>query len=743
MKKIWIVFGLISSSLGNFSLSALALFFAPSAARFGEFAIAFTFYTILISFYRPLVCDALINRDLYPDSNNREFLFDSMLVSIIFSLFSFLLYISIPWLHSSALLTIIFSLPALLMHDALRFKFLSVNSNKDSATLDIVWTSGFAFLTLLFYFLGRNSTINLLITWVVPTFFTTAYGCIKLLKFDAKAWKKSWLFSTRQIWIPNFKDFIYGQGAIQSILLFAIIFMNPGSISSFRIAVSMLFPLTLIQSAHVLSFFNYGDLNYRETLRHVDSSKTLRIRKRIFRFSLAYSFMIVVFSQYLLNFLTKFDNVLDQTVVGLCSIMILINFSQINIIQRIRKKNKYHELVRIRKHFLPILIFQAVVFTFFMDFHGLLSAIIVYQIIVTIKFSRVCNDDSSSRPIGIICEFNSGGAFLAALNQFETYLRSARDSLFYSPVTVDKIALMLPTSKQVGENVIYLKFPSTIFDLSQVLPFLVNFRKAWIRTGRPLLFAHGIRSGFLISICTLTRPVILLHRNIDIGLPLATRSLLKVRQIFCRKLLSVSPVPEAQSSVEFYPILSPLLINHMNVSRSSRRLQTTPIRILWIARLEFPKLPEMLLSALQYIPKSDYTCRMVGIGPKRLQCQEMALRLNLNIEFIEHSSTMLELKQADLVVLLSEFEGIPFILQEALAANVPVIATRLPGNEFLGGEAFIYANNEKEVLEGILKCLNPNFYEDIFELIRNRWTEIRSVFQSEWKLPDTQYKRED
>ena len=115
MKKIWIVIGLSSSSFGNFSLSMLALSFSQSAKSFSDFAISFTFYTILISFFRPIVCDALINKDLHKDSNNREFLLDAFIISVVFALFSFLLYLIFPQLHSQAFFIIVISLPALLM----------------------------------------------------------------------------------------------------------------------------------------------------------------------------------------------------------------------------------------------------------------------------------------------------------------------------------------------------------------------------------------------------------------------------------------------------------------------------------------------------------------------------------------------------------------------------------------------------------------------------------------------------
>jgi glycosyltransferase involved in cell wall biosynthesis len=400
-------------------------------------------------------------------------------------------------------------------------------------------------------------------------------------------------------------------------------------------------------------------------------------------------------------------------------------------------------MVKIRKGLLPILLIASIVLGLLLDFHGLLIAIIIYQLIFSLKLHRASKKDLPVKSIGIVSEHDSGGAFLAAKHQFEVYLRSSRDPVFYIPDNVELIESLPTASIQNCGSIEYLKFPSSIFRITQVLPFLLKFRKSWIRTGRPQLFAHGIRSGFLVSLCTFSKPLILLHRNIDQGLPFLTRSLIRVHRIYCRKLMSVSPVSETKRNIDFYPILSPLLVDSVDIKRSSNRSKTLPLRILWIARLDFPKLPEMLLSALQHVPKSQYTCRMVGVGPKRSNCQEMALRLNLNVEFVEQSSTLLELRQSDLVILLSDFEGVPFALQEALAAKVPVIASKLPGIEFLGGEAFIYANNEKEVLEAILKCLNADYYNEVFEINRERWNDIKMVFNCEWKIPNKQTSEND
>jgi glycosyltransferase involved in cell wall biosynthesis len=95
---------------------------------------------------------------------------------------------------------------------------------------------------------------------------------------------------------------------------------------------------------------------------------------------------------------------------------------------------------------------------------------------------------------------------------------------------------------------------------------------------------------------------------------------------------------------------------------------------------------------------------------------------------------MQELQKSDVLVLLSQFEGIPFILQEALACGVVVICSKLPGNEFLGGTSFDYVETHDELLTSLLSLMKREHLAMRQKMVRDRWVFIRPKLHSTWDI---------
>lgn len=109
-------------------------------------------------------------------------------------------------------------------------------------------------------------------------------------------------------------------------------------------------------------------------------------------------------------------------------------------------------------------------------------------------------------------------------------------------------------------------------------------------------------------------------------------------------------------------------------------------RFLFVGRMATVKGLPVLFEALQPVVKAfpDFELRLVGDGPQRAEF-EAAVRargLKRNIRFLgalNASEVRAELATADAFVLPSYAEGVPVVLMEAMAAGVPVIATRIAG----------------------------------------------------------------
>jgi glycosyltransferase involved in cell wall biosynthesis len=111
------------------------------------------------------------------------------------------------------------------------------------------------------------------------------------------------------------------------------------------------------------------------------------------------------------------------------------------------------------------------------------------------------------------------------------------------------------------------------------------------------------------------------------------------------------------------------------------------LRAVCVARLEHYKGIDVLLRALALVQAEGVrvTMRIAGDGAEREALESLARTLTLrDVHFIGAVAPERvgdELRDADLMVLPSRGEGLPLAIVEAMAHGLPVIATRVGGNE--------------------------------------------------------------
>lgn len=107
-------------------------------------------------------------------------------------------------------------------------------------------------------------------------------------------------------------------------------------------------------------------------------------------------------------------------------------------------------------------------------------------------------------------------------------------------------------------------------------------------------------------------------------------------------------------------------------------------RLLFVGRLSYQKNLKQLLDALNGVSEQFITT-IVGDGELKQELKAYAKELKLkNITFAGFASgeTLRNYyDQADVFVLPSEREGMPLVLLEAMAAGLPIVATRVTGNK--------------------------------------------------------------
>lgn len=118
------------------------------------------------------------------------------------------------------------------------------------------------------------------------------------------------------------------------------------------------------------------------------------------------------------------------------------------------------------------------------------------------------------------------------------------------------------------------------------------------------------------------------------------------------------------------------------VARRALGIPTRGLHVGWAGRVSFEKGADVLLDALAYLGDSAPRASVLGTGPQRALLEKRARALGL-AEHIRWHGAIPDagrlLAAFDVFVLCSRTEGTPIVLFEAMAAGVPIVATRVGG----------------------------------------------------------------
>jgi glycosyltransferase involved in cell wall biosynthesis len=138
-----------------------------------------------------------------------------------------------------------------------------------------------------------------------------------------------------------------------------------------------------------------------------------------------------------------------------------------------------------------------------------------------------------------------------------------------------------------------------------------------------------------------------------------------------------------------------------------------PPRLVFVGRLTRNKGPDVFLDALREVMNRfpDAECWFVGDGPLRPELKRRARQYGLSakVRFLGERDDVPELlAQCDVFVRPSFTEGMPLAVLEAMAAGLPVVATRVGGTAEVvlhGQTGFIVAPGDAEALGACLQKL--------------------------------------
>lgn len=106
------------------------------------------------------------------------------------------------------------------------------------------------------------------------------------------------------------------------------------------------------------------------------------------------------------------------------------------------------------------------------------------------------------------------------------------------------------------------------------------------------------------------------------------------------------------------------------------------IRLIMVARFAEPKDQALLLQALSQLQRADWTLELVGDGPQLAAIRQQASALGISERVLfsgVRNDVAQRLARADIFLLISNWEGLPLTILEAMRAGLPVIASDVGG----------------------------------------------------------------
>lgn len=125
-----------------------------------------------------------------------------------------------------------------------------------------------------------------------------------------------------------------------------------------------------------------------------------------------------------------------------------------------------------------------------------------------------------------------------------------------------------------------------------------------------------------------------------------------------------------------------VIYNGIKDSGEKQKNNNQTINIVTLSRFDYQKNMDMAFSIAQHFKEDKHiNFTWIGDGENFQRLKEEAIKEKINIKFVGFSNEPIKyLKEADIYLSTSRFEGLPYALIEAASVGLPIIATNVIGN---------------------------------------------------------------
>lgn len=147
-----------------------------------------------------------------------------------------------------------------------------------------------------------------------------------------------------------------------------------------------------------------------------------------------------------------------------------------------------------------------------------------------------------------------------------------------------------------------------------------------------------------------------------------------------------------------------------SAARAALTLPEGRFHVGWVGRLSWEKGADVLIDALTYLEDIPLVASVVGAGPESRALRQRAIACGVCDRLIWHGSVRDAgrlFQGFDVFVLSSRTEGTPMTLFEAMAADVPVVVTRVGGvpDVVSGTEALLVPPGDPRALAAAIRAV--------------------------------------
>lgn len=284
---------------------------------------------------------------------------------------------------------------------------------------------------------------------------------------------------------------------------------------------------------------------------------------------------------------------------------------------------------------------------------------------------------------------------------------------------------------------------------------LFEFRRV-IREIKPdIVHAHDMRASFLAAlVCGNVQLISHIHNNNFDSRKLTLKALL-----FCYAVIKAKHVFwvsdsaynsyffrffSAEKSSVLHNIIDPKKI----CEKALLATDNTSYDVVFVGRMSYPKNPQRLVAVLEQVVHSreNTTAAIIGSGEMDAEIQSLIKErgLDANIHFVGFMSNPYGiLKNAQVMIMTSRWEGTPMCALEAMALGVPIVSTPTDGlSEIIehGLNGYL-SDDDHKLVEYILEILNEMQHRKNMSMEQIKKSDMLNDVSSYRKMLLMQYEK--